>query len=1059
MMKQAGKLVLCLSLALGGLPLLQQKLASADSYVAPQIASGYYHSISLGSNGTVWSWGNNDFGQLGIGSTENSNIPVQAAGLTDVIAVAGGVRNSVALKQDGTVWAWGRNVDAELGDGTTDSRNVAIQVPGLENVTDIAGAVGYHSLGLKADGTVWAWGRNVEGELGDGTTMKRTLPVQVDGLNGVTKIASGGYFSLALKSNGTVWAWGINENGELGDGTTVRRTTPVQVAGLTDVIAIAAGGSHSVALKSDGTVWTWGQGIYGQIGDGWTAKRTTPVQVAGLADIIAIAGGGYHSLALTSDGKVWSWGSNGEGQLGDGTMTTRLTPVAVTSLSGVTGIAAGGFHSIALTNDGAVWGWGYNGYGQLSDRTTTTRLSPVRGDAELDLSPPAVDDATITASSVTTSEATLSWNKATDNISAPSDLQYRVYRSDSGNIGSVGDIEANGTPIGVYTADIDTLRVTELAEQTTVYFNVIVKDKRENKRAYAMQPVTTPGGPVLPSSDATLSSLAVNAGGSPLPIRPLFARETTEYSVEVDHSISSVTVTASVYNSDATVTADVYDSSNVHVFGPIRLDSGQPSAALPLRTGGNRIELTVTAQDAATRNVYSITVTRKGLGGFDPDSGSDSDSDTVPQADAEASAETKAPSEYIGLMIENQIYESIAVGTSSTINGRTVFSVKVNAAKLEKALSEAGEKPEIVIPVTRSVAGVIVEWNGNALKAMETKQAVLVIRTPNGNYRLPAAEISLDRLAAQLGQLEALEDATIRVEIAKSGDAVVNALKRAAERQPFTVIVPPVDFRITASYHGKTAEPNRFQSLIEREIPLPNLRSASVTSTAVVISADGSIRHVPTRMIGRDGKYVAVVSSFTNSSYALIWNPVTFSDVQGHWSEAAVNTMAARMIVNGASGRRYQPDAPVTRAEFTAMLVRALGLPDTGSTASYSDVKSGDWFMGAAAQAEQYGIVKGYEDGTFRPMQTVSRQEAAVVLIRTMKLAGLETGGDVESVLSEFADGDSIVFWARQPVAAAVQNGLMKGDRDRLMPESEMTRAEAAAVIYRMLTGAGLIGE
>ena len=191
-----------------------------------------------------------------------------------------------------------------------------------------------HAIALKSDGTVWAWGYNAYGQLGDGTTAwSRPTPVQVSGLSGVTAIAAGGYHTIALKSDGTVWTWGANGNGQLGDGTTTERKTPVQVSGLSSVTAIAAGSSHTIALKSDGTVWTWGANGSGQLGDGTNTERTTPVQVSGLSGVTAISGGESHTITLKSDGTVWTWGANASGQLGDGTYTSRTTPLQVKDLN------------------------------------------------------------------------------------------------------------------------------------------------------------------------------------------------------------------------------------------------------------------------------------------------------------------------------------------------------------------------------------------------------------------------------------------------------------------------------------------------------------------------------------------------------------------------------------------------------------------------------------------------------------------------------------------------------------------------------------------------------
>ena len=180
-------------------------------------------------------------------------------------------------------------------------------------------------------------------------------------------IAGGDTHTVALKSNGTVWAWGRNESGQLGDGTTTDRNSPVQINTLSDVIAIAGGGSRTVALKSDGTVWTWGNNYSGQLGDGTTTNRNSPVAVSGLSNVIAIAAGHAHTVALKSDGHVWAWGVNNFGQLGNGTTTDRNSPVQVNTLSNVIAIAAGTVHTVALKSNGTVWAWGENDYGQLGD--------------------------------------------------------------------------------------------------------------------------------------------------------------------------------------------------------------------------------------------------------------------------------------------------------------------------------------------------------------------------------------------------------------------------------------------------------------------------------------------------------------------------------------------------------------------------------------------------------------------------------------------------------------------------------------------------------------------
>jgi alpha-tubulin suppressor-like RCC1 family protein len=305
----------------------------------------------------------------------------------------------VALKTDGTVWAWGLNDRGQLGNGTIGdgtNKNTPVQVSNLSGVKAIA-AFGDFSLALKEDGTVWAWGRNTYGQLGDRTTTDRSKPVPVSGLSGVKAIAAGFNHGLALKTDGTVWAWGLNNRGQLGDGTTTMRNTPVQVknrplttnsrwskslqeSNLSGVKAIDAGLDHSLALMEDGTVRAWGSNGFGKLGDGTSGTdRHTPVQVKNLSGVQAIAAGSVHSQALKTDGTVWAWGWDSEGQLGNETTTQSNIPVPVSGLSGVKAIAAGYYHGLALKTDGTVWAWGRNDDGQMGDGTSgTDRHTPVQ---------------------------------------------------------------------------------------------------------------------------------------------------------------------------------------------------------------------------------------------------------------------------------------------------------------------------------------------------------------------------------------------------------------------------------------------------------------------------------------------------------------------------------------------------------------------------------------------------------------------------------------------------------------------------------------------------------
>ena len=343
------------------------------------VAASLLHTLAVRQDGTVWAWGSNEYGQLGIGGTEiiDHSVPVAVPGLNGVIDVSASPSHTVALKQDGSVWAWGSNLAGQLGDGTNTDRSSPVAVGGLTGIAAV-GAGGFHTVALKQDGTVWAWGFNASGQLGDGTDINRSTPVQVSGLSGVVAVAAGYDYSIALKQDGTVWTWGANTFGQLGDGTASNRRMPVRVSVLSGVVAIAAGYAHALAVKQNGTVWAWGYNFFGQLGDGSEVDRAVPVPVTGLSGVLGASAGLTHSLALKQDGAVWAWGSNVFGELGDGTSVSRNTPVPVPGLSGVTAVAASSIaHSVAVKQEGTVWTWGLNGFGQLGDGTFVSRESPV----------------------------------------------------------------------------------------------------------------------------------------------------------------------------------------------------------------------------------------------------------------------------------------------------------------------------------------------------------------------------------------------------------------------------------------------------------------------------------------------------------------------------------------------------------------------------------------------------------------------------------------------------------------------------------------------------------
>jgi alpha-tubulin suppressor-like RCC1 family protein len=287
------------------------------------ISQSNSHSLALKNDGTVWGWGDNEPCNLfdGNGYYTIVDTPIQVGGFTNVKAISAGWQNTMVVKNDGTVWGLGKNNVGQLGDGTTTQRCAPVHAIGLNGVTALS-TKGMHTVALKDDGTVWTWGWNTGGQLGDGTYNDHYIPAQVPGLSGVVAIAAGGRDSVghtvALKSDGTVWVWGWNNNGQLGDGTTINRPTPIQVPGLSGIIAISAGAWDTLALKNNGTVWRWGNCR-------WNESQPIPQQVSGLSGVIAIASGYFDSLCLKNDNTVWTWSAQSESipvQVADDTILT-----------------------------------------------------------------------------------------------------------------------------------------------------------------------------------------------------------------------------------------------------------------------------------------------------------------------------------------------------------------------------------------------------------------------------------------------------------------------------------------------------------------------------------------------------------------------------------------------------------------------------------------------------------------------------------------------------------------------------------------------------------------
>ena len=336
------------------------------------------------STGSLWTWGRNTYGGLGDNTIADKSSPIQTiAGGTNWKQVAGGRYHTAAIKTDGTLWSWGRNTYGELGDNTIAHKSSPVQTIAGGTNWKLVASGWLHTAAIKTDGTLWTWGYNYYGTLGDNTIANKSSPVQtIAGGTNWKLVAGGRYHTAAIKTDGTLWLWGRNNYGQLGDNTRVSKSSPVQTIDDegTNWKSVSGGTAHTAAIKTDGTLWLWGTNYYGTLGDETIIDKSSPIQtVAGGTNWKLVASGDYYTAAIKTDGTLWTWGRNNYGSLGDNTIAHKSSPIQ--TIAGGTNwkqVECGTDYIAAIKTDGTLWTWGANFYGMLGDNTDISKSSPVQ---------------------------------------------------------------------------------------------------------------------------------------------------------------------------------------------------------------------------------------------------------------------------------------------------------------------------------------------------------------------------------------------------------------------------------------------------------------------------------------------------------------------------------------------------------------------------------------------------------------------------------------------------------------------------------------------------------
>ncbi|WNS46421.1 S-layer homology domain-containing protein [Paenibacillus sp. MMS20-IR301] len=406
-------------------------------------------------------------------------------------------------------------------------------------------------------------------------------------------------------------------------------------------------------------------------------------------------------------------------------------------------------------------------------------------------------------------------------------------------------------------------------------------------------------------------------------------------------------------------------------------------------------------------------------------------------------------------ILVNGVAKTVAQAKDSVENGRATTTIVADEALLAQLLQETADSAEIKFVFKKNTDVNKVELSGKLLKLMAEHQAVILLDNGTAGYRVPTVLLE--------GSVP--EQAVLNLEIASMDEQGTKLAEQASKAGPYSFLVKPMVFRAVYTYGNQQQEMDRLNAYVERTITLPGT-AGSTSATGVSIAADGTVSPLPTRITGNAGELTAVIHSLSLSGMvgvAAVRTETSYRDAQSHWAEAAIADLTRRWIVNGVGEASFEPDRSITRAEFSAMIVKALGIGGAAAEGGklFSDVSAGAWYASSVETAFRYALISGYPDGSFGAQEAITRQEMMVILFRSMQLTGLQTGvtaAGEEQMLERFADAGRIAGYAKNGFAAGIRAGLITGrSATTLAPAELTTRAEAVTIIEKLLRLSGLI--
>ncbi|WP_366347433.1 S-layer homology domain-containing protein [Paenibacillus amylolyticus] len=564
---------------------------------------------------------------------------------------------------------------------------------------------------------------------------------------------------------------------------------------------------------------------------------------------------------------------------------------------------------------------------------------------------------------------------------------------------------------------------------------------------------------VIGTDTSTLQTLVPSVGG----LSPAFDPAKDTYTISVPNSVYQFQLTPTALDPFAKIEIAVGDGEWNEVTG------GSASENLPLQVGGNKIVVRVT-DSLGNVTAYKINVTRAssdngnnngGNNGGSGNTGGNSGSTPAPTpAPVPTPTPTPAPVKDNLETTRDGSHQPFATSKSSD-NKETM--VQVDPAKLNVAMSQGtGQQFAIHSPNDgdMKVDGLTLE----TLKQLVDQGSKLNISNPLAIYPVPGGKMDLNGVSGQLGNA-ALNDIDVHINIARSSDTLIDSAETRAASQGYELLVTPVDLDLTFTKDGQTVRSGLLNGYAPKYIALPEGIDPNRITTGVIINPDGSIFHVPTVITKVDSRYYALINDLRSSgSYSVIWNPQDFEDARSHWGKTDVNNIAARLDLKGNGDNTFSPNRQVTRSEFAEIVVLGLGLMRQDAPQNlFPDVNDSAWFRSAVALANEFGIVRGYDNGNFYGNQEITREQGFAMVARAYRLIEPEAAispDQMNSELERYSDAADVSNWAKEDVAQLIAAGIIQGNGPEVLsPKTTMTRAEVTALIARMLKVTHLIDQ